>query len=523
MDEYGFNENGIRIPSEFSPAGPETAGTGTEYGGSGEEFRGSAEEYFPVGGRESFDYVPPPEDEDSAKESTRKKRAAKQLIQKMGYLVASCVAVVMLATAVPEWASDFKWSSGSSHGPDPYYSDTVTAIVCDAVDRSPVAARMTFRDANGNEVRSARSSSEGEYNVTLPEGEYTVRLTASGYVDSELTFYQPYDGRVEQVFAMSAKLKRGEMRIVLQWGENPSDLDSHLFGVGNDNSYLHVFYSDLYGYANSYADDGSRELLAMLDVDDTSSYGPETITIYDLNTSYIYAVYDYSSGGSLNSSQLSRSLATIQVYTYGNAAPRVFTLPTGEGTWWHVFRIDNGVITPIQKISMFSPANDSGFFTDLYADETPAPNYGIDEETDAYTEELSQENAWDAFTLTDFSYSFGEVPFSQFESDTNGYPEDYFDTHRSVRFSATPAASSDDIVYAFFLNGDESNYGTDWLEEPSMSVSDVFFTIEADERLTASIRVWNRDRDVMKTITFAEVEWDGTDFIYDAFESPIVE
>ncbi|MBA4382487.1 MAG: hypothetical protein C0406_07975, partial [Sideroxydans sp.] len=55
------------------------------------------------------------------------------------------------------------------------------------------------------------------------------------------------------------------MRIVLNWGELPSDLDSHLIFPSN-----HIYFNSKTGSTSSDA---------KLDVDDTTSYGPETITI----------------------------------------------------------------------------------------------------------------------------------------------------------------------------------------------------------------------------------------------------
>ena len=135
MQENGFFESEYRDPAEsyaFSPevsgSGPEVSGVSSEYTGGSEEFRSDAGEYFAHGGRESFD-VPAAAEDENAENARRKRRTAKQLLQKTGYLVASCVAVVMLATAVPDFASDFKLGSGNTS--DAYYSDTVSAIVCD--------------------------------------------------------------------------------------------------------------------------------------------------------------------------------------------------------------------------------------------------------------------------------------------------------------------------------------------------------------------------------------------------------
>ena len=515
MKEYDFNTNEIRDPVESS-------GFASEYTPSGEAFRGSKDEYFPENGRETFEYAASGDEESSAKDRQRKNRQAKQLVQKMGYLVASCVAVVMLATAVPAWSSDFKWSSGNS--PDSYYSDYVTAIVCDAVDRSPVPARMTFYDEHGNQVRSARANNEGEYDVTLPEGEYTVELSATGYVDDRLTFYQSYDGRVEQVFAMSAKLKAGQMRIVLQWGENPSDLDSHLFGEGSNNTYLHVFYSDMYGYSDNYNSDGSRELLANLDVDDTSSYGPETITIYDLNTSYIYAVYDYSSGGSLNSSMLAESGATIKVYTYGSSSPKTFTLPSGNGTWWHVFRIDNGVITPINTMSTMSPTNNSGFFGDFYVDETPDQPLGIDDSNDYFEIMDPLTKAWIDLAVTDISYGVSEVPYDASYAESVGYEDGYFDDHRAVAFRLAPNADEEGIEYWYELTGsDGSDVSFEMLPDGYWMDDDTFFVIEKDVFYSARLYAYNTEDGSYKELHFADLQWSDGELAYEATGDTVFE
>ena len=77
----------------------------------------------------------------------------------------------------------------------------------------------------------------------------------------------------------------------------------------------------------------ATSLAAMLDVDDTTSYGPETITIYDLNTSYVYCVYDYSSGDNPDRSMLDKSNAVIKVYTYGSSVPRALFFMMRSCEW----------------------------------------------------------------------------------------------------------------------------------------------------------------------------------------------
>ncbi len=119
------------------------------------------------------------------------------------------------------------------------------------------------------------------------------------------------------------------MKIVLTWGSTPRDLDSHLYvDSGKDGS------SD---YHVSYMNKSTGG--AVLDVDDTSAYGPETITIdLNSNTSYLYWVHNYSGGGS---SVLSNSGATVKVYVGVSETPLyTFNVPNGNGTNWQLFEYD---------------------------------------------------------------------------------------------------------------------------------------------------------------------------------------
>ena len=77
---------------------------------------------------------------------------------------------------------------------------------------------------------------------------------------------------------------------------------------------------------------------ASLDVDDTSSYGPETITITEMSGIYTYYVHDYSNKYEENNTQLAASGATINVYLGSGSMPEyTFYVPNGVGTSWHVF------------------------------------------------------------------------------------------------------------------------------------------------------------------------------------------
>lgn len=114
------------------------------------------------------------------------------------------------------------------------------------------------------------------------------------------------------------------LRIVLNWGAEPRDLDSHLVYPNN-----HIYFSNMTGT------DG------LLDVDDTTSYGPETITIKRRHEGerYVYAVHNYSDGGNPNSDRLSSSKAKVFVYV-GQTLIRTYYVPQNKiGNLWTVFAI----------------------------------------------------------------------------------------------------------------------------------------------------------------------------------------
>lgn len=127
------------------------------------------------------------------------------------------------------------------------------------------------------------------------------------------------------------------MRVVLSWGKSPLDLDSHLIFPGG-----HIYF------------DSKEGTDANLDVDDTDSYGPETVTISKkhFGESYIYAVQDYSNKGLPNSNYLSASKARVFVYV-GSSLVRSYSVPAGKrGNIWTVFKLNpNGEFEDINSVT----------------------------------------------------------------------------------------------------------------------------------------------------------------------------
>ena len=146
--------------------------------------------------------------------------------------------------------------------------------------------------------------------------------------------------------SISKNMASGTYRIVLTWGSTPRDLDSHITGPLNSGRF-HVYYPSKNSYNNGYQ-------VANLDVDDTTSYGPETVTLYPSRTAsgiYHYSVHDYSNKYLTSSKALSKSGAKVVVYK-GSKQIATYKVPKGKGgTLWHVFDIVNGKVKKVNKMT----------------------------------------------------------------------------------------------------------------------------------------------------------------------------
>ncbi len=111
----------------------------------------------------------------------------------------------------------------------------------------------------------------------------TIISTASGYSDytnNHVIVLANQDNILD--IAMNGTIAAGQMRFVLTWDDNPSDLDSHMETPPIDGTAYHVYYSS--------KGDSTGPPYIRLDVDDVTGYGPETITVYDMvdGTYYYY-------------------------------------------------------------------------------------------------------------------------------------------------------------------------------------------------------------------------------------------
>ncbi|WP_019415063.1 cell wall-binding repeat-containing protein [Paenisporosarcina sp. TG20] len=214
------------------------------------------------------------------------------------------------------------------------------------VPESVIEIRKGMNTTIGSIVKTITTSSNGEYSTSLPAGNYTGVIKKEGYIDSSINIISIglktmplQDGTITPI------IDNEELRIVLTWGDSPSDLDSHLFGRYNDSSVYHIYWGSKHAYENN-------QIIAMLDIDDTDDYGPETITLLKQNPGkYEYWVHDYSNMSNTISKELSNSDAKVDIYR-GSYLIKSFYVPSNKtGNVWKVFELNGNEIVPINVIT----------------------------------------------------------------------------------------------------------------------------------------------------------------------------
>lgn len=226
------------------------------------------------------------------------------------------------------------------------------ALTDKGIKNTKYALRKGWNNTTGETI-STGEFKESTYKLSLEPGNYTLQIMKEGYISNFVNVAVKGGACYTKKIILSPEnigVGDGNIRIVLTWGSSPSDLDSHLFGPSvNGSSRFHISFNNKNYYENG-------EIAANLDIDDRSSYGPETTTIYNsesVDGIYSFYVHNYSNRDSNSSTVLSNSDAKVQVYVDNNLI-YTFNIPeNNEGTAWHVFDYDsaNDTIIPVNEFS----------------------------------------------------------------------------------------------------------------------------------------------------------------------------
>lgn len=228
----------------------------------------------------------------------------------------------------------------------PAYIQILSATVRD----QKIPGATIILQKNGEQSVATTTNAEGRAQLRNSVSSDPVALLIvrkEGY--SDLIAKCPCGG---MTYAISPILTRLDaMRIVLNWGYNPPDLDGHL-AFGGD----HIFFRNKSGPD------------AQLDVDHTDGFGPETITVTRKHPGqrYVYAVQDYTDKANPQSSNLSLSHAKVFVYV-GQTLIRTYYVPRNRpGNLWTVFAVSEaGELQDIDTMSGISALTATDLTTDL--------------------------------------------------------------------------------------------------------------------------------------------------------------
>lgn len=192
----------------------------------------------------------------------------------------------------------------------------------------------------GTPLATTTSDSAGGYTFSnLDAGTYTLQATAAGHVAGDRSTVVLGD---VTNFSQNIVLSQGgpQFRAVLTWSDTPPDLDLHAATFDSTGAYDEIYYG------NTGDTTGTA-----LDHDETSGYGPETITIYHKYPGVdTFFVINYSNEGLDPDTSLAQSGATVRVYN-NNALLTTLYVPNQPGTRWDLFTWDGTTLTPLNTMT----------------------------------------------------------------------------------------------------------------------------------------------------------------------------
>jgi PKD repeat protein len=162
---------------------------------------------------------------------------------------------------------------------------------------------------------------------------YVLRAALEGYAAYSYAPLMLQPGSPKEWNFSMAPVLQG-LRLVLNWGRNPQDLDAHLWTPPLGGQARQIYYAD------GFRGDTNGPLFAQLDVDQTHGFGPETISIHRLQPGwYRYFVHNFKDEQG-NTGELADSLAVVQIYSQTGLVHTVTAPRQGTGDFWDVCEID---------------------------------------------------------------------------------------------------------------------------------------------------------------------------------------
>lgn len=193
------------------------------------------------------------------------------------------------------------------------FKDAVTNEALENVDLT-----LIRKDDKGNKSQiSLKTDSQGlvSFDIEIIENIMDGKLYVIAQKEGYIKFIDVVSIMVGTVFrntfAMTKNIPLEKVRFVLNWAKKPRDLDLHLEGKNVRSTDFHISYRDKRSIPN----------LAKLDRDDVNGYGPETITLDNIEEDGLYRLFVNNYSGEKNI----KADAVVHVYA-NNKLNRIINL-----------------------------------------------------------------------------------------------------------------------------------------------------------------------------------------------------
>jgi hypothetical protein len=218
---------------------------------------------------------------------------------------------------------------------------SVTVLVNNALDGNPISGASVTLVSGPTKT----TASDGTATFTfVPVGSQILfSASASGFVTAQSAITPVANTSQQLTISLTPPVSGG--RIVLNWGADPRDLDSHLTGPDGTGGRFHVYFANRTGPG------------VILDHDVVSGFGPETITVSQIFPGiYRYSIHQFAGNSDICSTagQITVNI-TVGSQQFAPIHPPASGCADGVDNVWVVFEFDGVNLTfPNTFYSSFS-------------------------------------------------------------------------------------------------------------------------------------------------------------------------
>lgn len=332
---------------------------------------------------------------------------------------------------------------------------TATLNITDSRNGTALTDGITINVRNGYNNRlgtiASTITSATASSLSLVPGTYTFEVSKDGYTTKYQTVTilnttSTINLDLLSINTSSSVNASAFATIIVRWGENPSDVDSHLLFNSSDSQSApntRIYYANKsFGAIPADVNNpcATPNVVASLDLDDTSSYGPETTTICDGTK----GPFEFNLHHFYGSSNMGASPTSVELITR-NGSRYEFTAPTtgfsGSGNIWAVFKIDqNQVVTRVNTI----PVSDEIILNYVTTSSLNNKTYKIVDNTDR------------SYVVYSFNADNSGTEIGYTSSDAQEYTENFtwqiVDSNK-IRVTAADSTYQEHLLYTTIGNG----------------------------------------------------------------------